>query len=265
MSFTKTRTRSNNPNTSKPFNSWQKIQIFLISLLGGALVWLIGLTLRYRLEDWENFQQFKEKRKSVIYSFWHNQIFYATHFWRFRNILVVTSRHFDGEYIARVIEKFGYVAARGSTGKGGAIALLKLKRCLDQGIDTAFTIDGPQGPIYKVKPGPIWLSRNMGAPIVPFHIQPKSFWTLSSWDQFRIPRPFTPVLVKIGQPLIVPPDGDEEAWMIRYQREMDRIREYCESYWRSQESGARSQESGVRSQESGVRSQESGVRIQNPE
>lgn len=209
----------------------QRIQIFLISQVGWGLVRLIGATLRYRVEDWENFQRWKEQKQPVIYSFWHNQIFYATHFWRSRGIVVITSRHFDGEYIARVIRRFGYGAARGSSGKGAIRALLELKKHLEQGTDVAFTIDGPKGPLYRVKPGPLWLSRKTGAPIVPFHIQPSSFWSLNSWDGFRIPRPFSPTLVKIGRPLVVPPEADEESWLVKYQQEMDRIKTYCEQYW----------------------------------
>jgi lysophospholipid acyltransferase (LPLAT)-like uncharacterized protein len=216
---------------AKPFGPWQKAQISLISLSGWVLLRTIGSTLRYRIEDWENFRRLKDRQKPIIYSCWHNQILYATHFWRFRDITVITSRHFDGECIARIIRKLGYRAARGSSRRGGVSALLQLKECLRKGRDVGFTVDGPRGPDYQVKPGPIWLSRRTGAPIVPFHIQPRSFWQLRSWDRFRIPKPFTPVLVKIGQPLVVPPRGQQEAWMGRYQNEMSRIQEYCESHW----------------------------------
>ena len=226
------------------FSLWQKLQVFLISHVASLLVGLIGLTLRYRVEGWENFQQFKDQKKPIIYSVWHNQIFYATHFWRFRNIVVITSRHFDGEYIARVIESFGFGTARGSSGKGSLRALIELKRHLDAGTDVGFTIDGPKGPVYRIKPGPLWLSRQTGVPIVPFHIEPKRFWRLKSWDRFRIPKPFSPLLVKIGRPLIVPSESPEEGWMHIYQKEMDRLKEYCEAYWDSPqtESGARKRE-----------------------
>lgn len=195
------------------------------------LLWLIGATLRYRVEGWENFQQFKDEKKPVIYSFWHNQIFSATHFWRFRNIVVMTSRHFDGEVIARVIKKFGYDSARGSSSRGAIRALLETRHKVKQGQDAAFTSDGPRGPVYRVKPGPVWLSRQTGAPILPFHVQPKGYWSLRSWDRFQIPKPFTPVLVKIGRPLIVPSDGEEESWVRRHQEEMDRIGAYSRTYW----------------------------------
>ena len=224
--------RNRNAAATKAFGFFQRIQLFLISGLAWALVWLIGMTLRYRVEGWENFARFREKGQATILSFWHNQIFSATHFWRFRNIVVVTSSHFDGEYVARIIKRFGYTSARGSTTRGGSQALRALKRSLSQGADAAFTVDGPRGPLYTVKPGPIWLSRKTSAPIVPFHIEPKFYWRLNSWDGFRIPKPFSPVVVKVGRPVSVPMDGEEKTWVCRYQEEMDRLRRYCESYWR---------------------------------
>ncbi len=233
------RARWGSLTTLTAFTSWQRIEIFLISSLGRILLQLIGATLRYRVEGWENFGQFKESKKGVIHSFWHNQIFCATHFWRFRNIVVMTSRHFDGEVIARMIERLGFVPARGSSSKGGVKALLELKRKVQSGLDVAFTADGPRGPVCRVKPGPVWLSRKTGAPIVPFHIQPRRFWSLRSWDRFRVPKPFSPVLVKIGQALIVPSDADEESWLLHYQEEMDRIEKYCEAYWKKEEGGRR--------------------------
>lgn len=215
------------------FTLGQRLQIFLIGWIGRILVRLICATLRYRVEDWQNFQSLKDQNKAIIYSFWHNQIFAATHFWRFRDIVVITSRHYDGEYIARIIKRFGYGAARGSSGKGAVRALLELKKHIEAGRDVAFTIDGPRGPLYKVKPGPLWLSRKTGAPIVPFHIEPKQFWKMNSWDGFRIPKPFTPALVKIGHPFVVPPESSDEEWIDTYQQEMDRIKDYCQEYWRA--------------------------------
>lgn len=213
------------------FTLWDRAQISCLSSLGWALVSLIGSTLRYRVEGWGRVEQLERESGAVILSFWHNQILPATHFWRFRNIAVLTSRHFDGECIGRIIEKFGYVPARGSSGKGAVRALLELRKHLKTGANVAFTIDGPRGPRYRVKPGPLWLSRKTGLPILCFHVEPKQYWELKSWDGFRIPKPFTPVLLKIGRPLFVTMRGGELAWLERFQDEMDRLRRYCEGYW----------------------------------
>ncbi len=218
------------PATRKRFSLWERVQIALISRVGWVLIWLVNWTVRFRVEGWETIEEFQRRGQPVILSFWHNQIFSATYFWRFRRIVVMTSSHFDGEYIARIIHLFGYGSARGSSSRGAIRALLQLQRRLAEGRDVAFTIDGPRGPVYRVKPGPVWLSRKTQLPIVCFHIQPRKYWQLKSWDGFRIPKPFSEALVKIGQPLIPPPDGDDEAWLAIHQEEMDRLQEYCELY-----------------------------------
>ncbi|RPJ54255.1 MAG: DUF374 domain-containing protein [Acidobacteria bacterium] len=210
----------------------ERIRLFLVGWLGYILVSVIGATLRYRVEGWEDFQRSRNGGKSLIFSFWHNQILQATHFFRFRGIIVMSSSHRDGIYTSQVIKKFGYAIARGSSTRGGVRALLEMKRHLEQGRDVGFTADGPKGPVYQVKPGPVWLSQRTGAPIMPFHVQPERYWEMKSWDRFRVPKPFSRTLVKIGRLFVVPPESDEEQWVEVYQREMDQLKEYCESYWK---------------------------------
>ena len=213
------------------FTFKQRAGISALSFLGWLLVWLIGSTLRYQVEGWANFQESKRQGQPVIYCFWHNQILFATHFWRFRNIVVITSRHFDGEAIAGITRRFGYGSARGSSSRGAVKALLELKRCIEQGKDVAFTADGPRGPAYQVKAGLVWLSRQTETAILPFHIQPKEFWSLNSWDGFRIPKPFSRALVRIGRPQTILPEQDEDAALAQIQTEMERIRHESEKHW----------------------------------
>ncbi len=216
---------------ARPFTFRQRAGVSLSSFLGWLVVWLVGSTLRYQVEGWANLQESKRQGQPIIYCFWHNQILFATHFWRFRDIVVITSRHFDGEAIAGIIRRFGYGSARGSSSRGAARALLELKRSIEQGKDVAFTADGPRGPAYQLKAGPVWLSRQTGAAIVPFHIQPEKFWSLNSWDGFRIPKPFSRALVKIGRVQTIPPEQNEESGLPQIQDEMDRLRQECEEYW----------------------------------
>ncbi len=213
---------------SGPFSLSQRLRIILIAALGTLLVRLIGITLRFRESNRKVYDEIHERGQPVILSFWHNQIFYATYYWRRRGIVVITSRHFDGEYIARIIERFGYGTSRGSCTRGAVGALLGLRRRLKEGRDVAFTIDGPRGPRYEVKPGPVWLARKTGCPIVCFHLEPSRYWELKSWDKLRIPKPFSEVTVRIGEPLYAAPNADESAEVEAYQREMDRIRKLAE-------------------------------------
>ena len=124
--------------------------------------------------------------------------------------LVLRFENFDGEWIARIVSRFGYGTARGSTSRGGARALRQLVRAARLA-PTAFTVDGPRGPAGVVQPGAVWLARATGQPVVPFHAEAARHWTLRSWDRTQIPKPFTRVVMAVGAPLIVAANGDLDA------------------------------------------------------
>jgi lysophospholipid acyltransferase (LPLAT)-like uncharacterized protein len=131
----------------------------------------------------------------------------------------MTSRSFDGEYIARIIERFGFVAVRGSSSRGGPGALLGMNRVLTDGHIAAFTIDGPRGPRFVAKPGPVLLARMSGAPILCFYLAVERPWILRSWDAMMIPRPFSKVHVRWTKLIHVPAGATDEE-MKRYQQQM---------------------------------------------
>ncbi len=217
-------------NDRQRYSFWQRLQLRLYSRLAALLVGLLGRTLRFEVEGWEEIEVLEKSGEGAILSFWHNQILLGTIFWKHRNIMVMASPHFDGELTGRMIEHFGFQYCSGSSSRGAVRALLQMKQHLAQGHDTAFTVDGPRGPVYRVQPGPLWLARKSGSPIVCFHIEPLRYWELNSWDRFRIPKPFSRCLVKIWQPIRAAGPGQVEGFEI-YQKEMDRLREYCEE-WR---------------------------------
>jgi lysophospholipid acyltransferase (LPLAT)-like uncharacterized protein len=121
---------------------------------------------------------------------------------------VITSQNFDGEWIAGIIRRFGYGTARGSTSRGGARALVQLRRELAAGRPAAFTLDGPRGPARVAQPGAVFLAGATGQPLLPFHIEADRFWTAGRWDATQIPKPFTTVRVAIGAPIDVADTAD---------------------------------------------------------
>lgn len=195
----------------RPFTLWQRFQIQIATLFGYIAVLLIGRSLRWTIQGWEGFQSALASGKPPIFTFWHREIFSATWFWRRRGIVVMTSQNFDGEYIARIIQKHGYGAARGSSSRGATQALKAMIRAMRRGKPTAFTIDGPRGPRYVAKPGAVLLAKATGAPIVCFHIAPRQAYTFrKSWDRFQIPYPFSAVAIFIAPPIKVSRDSEEE-------------------------------------------------------
>lgn len=192
------------------FTRWQRVQISLASWIGYLAVLLIGRTLRWEVHGWENWEAARKTGKGLIYTFWHREIFAATWFWRKRGIVVMTSRNFDGEYIARIIQRHGYGAARGSSSRGASRALVEMIRYLRRGVDTAFSIDGPRGPRFVAKQGCVLLAKPTGAAILCFHIALRSAYIFrKSWDQTQIPLPFSRAGVFIAPPILVSPYADE--------------------------------------------------------
>jgi lysophospholipid acyltransferase (LPLAT)-like uncharacterized protein len=142
---------------------------------------------------------------------WHGRIFAGTLYLRDRGLIVIISESFDGEWISRIIRRFGYGTVRGSTSRGGARALVQLRRDMRAGHPAAFTVDGPRGPARVAQPGVVWLAGVTGNPIVPFHVEASSFWTAKSWDRHQVPKPGSHVAAMFGPPIEVPPDPDEAA------------------------------------------------------
>lgn len=187
-----------------PLNEYslrRRISIRFLDFVFYFLISLIGKTVRFETDGWENFASIERGGKPPIYAFWHNRIFLATYFFRNRDIVVITSQSFDGEYIARFIRRFGYGAVRGSSTRGGVGALVEMIRLMKAGLPCGFTVDGPKGPKYVAKTGAVLLAKKTGNPIMPFIVEAKKFWSLKSWDNLQIPKPFTRAKVFIAEPV----------------------------------------------------------------
>lgn len=195
----------------------QRLTIRLAGLLLYWVVRMIGVTLRYRVVGWEH----HDESQPMVYCFWHNRIPIATHFWRQRGIVVMSSRSFDSEYIARFIQRFGYGAARGSSTRGAQAAMIQMIRAVRSGKSAAFSVDGPRGPLYQAKPGAVLLAAKSGAAILPFSVSLDRYWELPSWDRIQIPKPFARAVVVIGERLHVSESAEGEEAL---QRTLERLR-----------------------------------------
>lgn len=171
---------------------------------------LIGKTVKFEVEGREHWEAAMQDNRIPIYTFWHNRIFLGTYFFQRRGIVIMTSRSFDGEYIARFIQRFGYGAVRGSSSRGAAGAFVEMVRLVRAGCPAGFAIDGPRGPRYEAKMGSVLLAKKTGFPILPFTLTAKSFWEVKSWDRTQIPKPFTRARVTIAPPISVAADADDD-------------------------------------------------------
>jgi len=183
-----------------------------VALISGVIAPLaagLGRTWRYTSDGAEAYEQVLAAGQRPIIACWHGRILPGMVFFRDRGIVVITSENFDGEWIARIIERFGYGTARGSTSSGGKRALLQLVRDMKRGRPAGFTLDGPRGPARVAQPGAVWLAMATGNPLLPFHLESSASWTARSWDRTQVPKPFSTVGLAVGEPLYVAAGASE--------------------------------------------------------
>ncbi len=205
---------------------WQRAQAASIAAVGYPLVALLGATLRWRVSGLDHLDRLHRDGTPPVMAFWHGRILAATYYFRRRGIVVITSENFDGEWVARIIERFGYGTARGSTSRSGRRALLQLKRAVAQGRPAGFTVDGPRGPAEQAQPGAVWLAGATGSPLLPFHLEAAHSWTARSWDRTQVPKPFSRVALVVGAPIEVPRDPAPdtlEAKRLELERTLQRL------------------------------------------
>jgi lysophospholipid acyltransferase (LPLAT)-like uncharacterized protein len=195
-----------------PFTFGQRVLLALAPRLVWALVSLVGLTWRFETfaEEGATPLDHGAGAGAEIFCFWHQCVLPCAVYFRRTRATILISRSFDGELVTRILALFGYRAARGSSSRGGREGLLGLKGAIEAGSPAIFTADGPRGPIYQTKMGPIKLARATGARIGAFHLEPKHAWQIGSWDRFLVPMPFTRIVVSWARWTEVPADLAED-------------------------------------------------------
>ena len=193
---------------SPRFTIRQRLVLAVVPRLVWALLWLVGRTWRFEIiaEEGATALPYGEGVGADIFCFWHQCVLPCTVYFRRTHGTILVSQSFDGELITRILLLFGFRAVRGSSSRGGRGGLLGLAQVIVSGKPAIFTADGPRGPIYQTKMGPIKLAQMTGAPIGAFYLLPESAWVMPSWDRFLIPRPFTRIVVSWARQTHVPAD-----------------------------------------------------------
>jgi lysophospholipid acyltransferase (LPLAT)-like uncharacterized protein len=226
------------PRPEKPrFTLLQRLVLAVVPRVVWALLWMVSRTWRFEViaEEGVSPVLMGEKSPAEIFCFWHQCVLPCTVYFHCSRAVILISQSFDGELITRVLQMFGFGAVRGSSSHGARGGLLGLTHVIESGHTAIFTADGPLGPIYRTKMGPIKLAQMTGAPIGAFHLQPEHAWVIHSWDRFLIPKPFTRICVSWARPTHVPsdlPPEDFESKRVELNAAIERARLRALDYFR---------------------------------
>jgi len=181
----------------------------LAAVLGPLLVRLYFVTIRVRDDPAIRRYRYRPRLRG-LFAFWHDQQLAMLWHYRYRGTWVLVSQHRDGAVVAAVAERMGVRTVRGSSTRGGPAALKRLVGLARAGWGVVVTPDGPRGPRHRAKPGVLYLAQRTGLPVRAVAIGFSDFWTLKSWDRFRIPKPFSVGYAMWSEP-IAPPDAGPDA------------------------------------------------------
>jgi hypothetical protein len=195
--------------------------------------WLIrGVrrTVRLRVDGRETIERFARDGQRYVHVFWHAHLLLMVYSYVGPRLVFMISQHRDGELIARTVERFGYVPARGSTTRGGTAALRLMLQELKAGSDIGFTPDGPRGPSRKVQSGCVAAARLGGVPLVPVALGADRAWKLNSWDRFVIPKPGSRALLAYGEPMWAEAEQPLEEVRVQLERAMCELERFAERH-----------------------------------
>lgn len=216
------------------FSFGQRFALWIVPTVTAMVLAAIGVTLRFRVIAEDGAVPLTPPAKG-IFCFWHRCTLPSGWYFRKYRCSILISQSFDGELIARTLGLLGYLSVRGSSSRGGASGLLAMQRVLEDGLPVVFTADGPRGPIYQTKIGPVKLAQMTGEAIRIFYLLPEQAWVLTSWDQFMIPKPFSRVAVSWARNISAPPkDADQamlEAVRIDLNNALERARSQAEMFF----------------------------------
>lgn len=194
----------------------------VLSFLAWLYMQLVGRTSRITIKG------SPEHPGPAVYALWHRQEVLMIYLHRGRNICGMVSKSKDGEYMARILRRFGFSFVRGSTTSGGIMALRGLIKAARDGYSVAITPDGPRGPIFKVQPGLILIAQKAGIPVIPAACALSKKKILRSWDKYQFPLPFGRIEAVYGEPLHVSETDDVAAKALELENRLNSLTEEAE-------------------------------------
>ncbi len=210
---------------------WRGVRPYILAPIIYGIISTLLATLRLEVQGYD---RYKSLDRSYIFAGWHGRVVFGAKLFRGLGLWTLISHSRDGEMQNRIFTKFGFKTIRGSTGRGGAKALIESIKVLKNGGSMTFPPDGPRGPSGVVQPGIMQMAKKTGALLVPAGVSANRRWLFSSWDRYLIPKPFAHGIMIFGDPIAVPADStDEQLEQIRqqFESELHRLETEAEAHF----------------------------------
>ena len=151
-----------------------------------------------------------QSQGKAVYATWHQRVIFHGRHLAHKNLTVMISQSRDGEYATRLVSLFGHPNVRGSSTRGGPLALKELTQKIKEGGRAGILADGPLGPARVAKIGAVIMAHEARVPLIPLIWGADRCWTLNSWDRFLIPKPFARIVIYYADPIWIPPSVDRK-------------------------------------------------------
>jgi len=181
---------------------------------------LYSKTFRLKVENEEEWLDYLNNGGTVLLCTWHQQFFSAIrHFQSYKAFKpsLMISQSKDGKIVAGIAKRSGWNPVRGSSSKGGTLALRNMVANLKKSKLSGHIVDGPRGPSGVVKPGVVRLAHATNAVIVPFYVFAENSWHFNSWDKFLLPKPFSKIILRFDK--MIPLQKTKNKNLFEKQRE----------------------------------------------
>jgi lysophospholipid acyltransferase (LPLAT)-like uncharacterized protein len=199
------------PRAQKPMPRWRTALFPKVAGLLAGLLRIYWASLRLRVHGEEHLEPLLARGERFIPCIWHQrQIMGVAYLRRLRSRGVVpgalVSPSKDGELGARLLDKLGVTAIRGSGRRSGALAMRDMYMAIKEGnLSPLIAPDGSTGPPHEFKPGAIMLARLSGSPVVPISFACSMGVKLRTWDRLLVPLPFSRIAIEVGEPIELEP------------------------------------------------------------
>lgn len=189
------------------FRKYKQSILRIIGLLVIAqAVNLLCKSLRITFKNRDVIDNLENQNKNFILAFWHGQMLLAWYLHRNKNFAALISKSKDGDLLEKILKKWKYNVVRGSSSKGGDIALGIVVDYAKNNDSVAITPDGPRGPLNRMKAGAVITAKRSKTPLILVGVGYNKKRVLKSWDKFEIPKFFSQAKAVYSEPVYVNPD-----------------------------------------------------------